>query len=319
MKFLFFDVFPDPTNMYVTINECTDPSCSSYSSLLDSTAVSVVSGYEVKASKTGVVKITFGFIWSGHSQARFVLAYTSGNNGNSSYPTCNGLAPNFWNHIALVVKQVNSTSISALIYINGTVVAESFGPVGPFIGFSRADGLAIGRVEPKSKPYGYLNGSLDELVFWNRSLSQEEVAASMYRVCKDQDEPLLCHSFDHAALSAPGKFEDHSGIQSSDAVMVVDDRYMPWCSTRGDEGMLLISATKVCTSYEKSWGLCTDRVHLPGMGFEYDSHELLATAENMRNGSSIRAVASMPGCLSISLTLSGNVAGRLCFHCLRPI
>jgi hypothetical protein len=311
IKFLRFDASPDPTNMFVNIDECVDLSCSEISSSLESSLTkNFQSGYEVQASKTGIVLITFGFTWSGHSQARFALTYRSELVANTSSLSCHGFARKFWNHIAAVVEVVNSTSVATRVYVNGTLLAARTDFSRQAVAIAGTGGIAIGRVDPLSKPYGYLNGALDELMVWNKSLTAEEILAGMYRVCADQSGALLCQSFDSVDLISPGQYRDLGVGQPGVASAVKDDKYRPWCDIRGDQGMLLVSANKACTPYEKGWGFCTDRVRLPGAGYDYPQEELLAINAMLTNGSSLHAAAQMPGCVHIPLVISSNNAGR---------
>ncbi|MFH1802922.1 MAG: glycoside hydrolase domain-containing protein [archaeon] len=81
-------------------------------------------------------------------------------------------------------------------YINGLLAREDDCPPGGVE--SRSGSLFLGMAHPGSDPYSYLNGSLDELVIFNKSLSGEEIEAIFGTFgcgdsfCSDIETSFLC-------------------------------------------------------------------------------------------------------------------------------
>jgi hypothetical protein len=202
----------------------------------------------------------------------------------------------------------------ALVYVNGTLLSKQTGstPSAAWgLAFAGADGVAIGRAHPMSAPFGYLSGRLDELSVWNRGLSAAEVSTSVGRTCAERvNSSMACYSFDAAVNN--NLFADSGGGPPSSVVAVTEDKFAPWCSTRGDGGQLFVSANKVCSAYAESWGFCTERAHLPGLGFDYNEDELSTLNMVLRSASSpsVDLLVGMLGCVNTPLVLDGNVAGR---------
>ena len=300
--------------MYVSIDQCSDMACIKSTPLQGSSFTALPSS--LRSSATGVVRVTFGCGWSGHTQARFALAYSS-IGPPASAPCRGGVRTSAWSHVVAVVERSNETAVAALVYVNGTLESKQSGLVPSMargLAFAGEGGAAIGRVQPMSAPFGYLSGRLDEIAVWNRSLSATEVGASMGQTCTERaGTVLLCYSFDRidtTASVASNTFADSGTGQPSPLVSVTEDFFAPWCTTRGDRGKLLVSADKFCTAYAESWGFCTEQAHLPGLGFDYSREELFAVSRALANASSVDALMGLAGCVSTPLVLDGNVAGR---------
>ena len=178
-----------------------------------------------------------------------------------------------WHHVAATVDQVNRSAASIKIYVNGTVrastVVSSKGRLSKPLTMVGEMGLAIGRSDPGRAPpltgpfspsldvYNskieerqgsetFWAAGLDEMRMWNVSRSSEEILAGMTLTCKnssfDGDAPVLCYSFDHMDLHTyDGKMHlaDLGLAPAVDAQAVVGDRFASWCTTLGDNGVLV--------------------------------------------------------------------------------
>jgi hypothetical protein len=304
---------PDFNYNTVTIDVCQDIQCVSFQPLPGSPFKMALATSPVPVLPPvpkGIVRVGFPAWWSGHTQARFVLRYSS-NLGNKTRP-CPGIRAGSWNHLSAVIESRPGGSLAARFYVNGTLM---FGPSVSNSSETRKltiageYGLALGRVYPMSSPYGYLNGSLDEFTVFNRSLSQVEVQQSMWQNCsaglRDLD-PLVCFSFDRSSVAANQSFKDFGRGGASNAVPVQSDRFLPWCSTRDDGGSLMVlQSSNLAGPYGLSWGFCTQKPYLPGREHDYDQAELAAFAEVESP-----SLEELPGCSNVPLILDSNAAGR---------
>jgi hypothetical protein len=311
LNFSFFNTEPD-TVQTVSIDECLDITCSDATPLYGSPyrflAESLYSDSEdLPLVATGFARVTYTSVWSGHTQARFVLSYTS-DSKTVGVQVCNGLRPNTWHHVAAVIEIVSDT-VLARLYVNGSLVAatNTAKAVGSGLMLAGGGGVALGRAHPMSAPFGHFSGLVDELSVLNRSLSEGELASAMMIPCRNRSDTVLCFSFDRdTSLEA---FVDSGGGQQSNAIPVVGDKFLPWCRTSDDGGNLLIQHTgyyATVVPYGPSWGFCTDEIRLPGLGFDYDAPQL-SIGKNISN---FGALGTLPGCVNLPLVVQGNVARR---------
>ena len=327
LKFQFFDMDPDSTHMYVTIDLCSDISCADPSPWsgspfrIQATVLAALGNWQ--AAPSGFVRVGFSCDWAGHSQSRFVLLYRTSIAANSS-SSC--IPPGSWNHIAATIDTSGSNSV-AKIFLNGTLLADPVLLKSSFeIVLSGEAGIAIGRVFPMSTPFGYLSGDLDELAVWYRSLSNEEVAMSILMSCNNPIDSLsdafLCFSFEIDTLTHSGSFKDIGHGKPSDANPVDGDKFLPWCVTREDSGLLLVSPDgEGCEPYpdDQSWGFCTQQPFLPGKGFNYDFNEVLPFSSPHAIEYNVSMLTNLTGCMRTPLVLDGNVAGRYGVSLLRSV
>jgi hypothetical protein len=115
-----------------------------------------------------------------------------------SIGAANALTLNAWNHIAATFSNGVMT-----IYVNGFEVVNGTAP------FTSIPQITSSFVFGEDKVIGtaeYLNGKLDEIRFWNKSLSQSEIMADMNN----------CLTGTEANLLAYYNFEDGAGTTVSD-------------------------------------------------------------------------------------------------------
>ena len=315
IRFQFFDLSPDDLHMQVMIDVCSDLDCTESSPFSGSPYQSLDASFQNAWNTINASFVRVGFLnlWTGHTQARFVLLYNTDTTPLNSI-SCSSIPIGFWNHIIAVVESAEIGSISARIYVNGTLLATKTQPApSPFnhLVFSGSAGVSIGRVYPMGTPFGYLKGDVDEIAVWNQSLSQDQVVHEMTKSCSESEGTIVCYSFDNSTYTRTGDetFQDLSvGVQSNGEA-VNGSKFLPWCVSRDDNGELLVQNDgSICTIYRESWGFCTEKALLPGVGLNYDLEEF----SNISNVS----FTNMPGCANIPLQLEGNNAGR--FHSFYP-
>jgi hypothetical protein len=208
--------------------------------------------------------------------------------------------------------EIVGSSVSARLYVNGLLVAATTTnkAVGYGLMLSGDGGMAVGRVHPMSAPFGHFSGLIDELAIFNRSLSEGELISAMALPCRDMPDTVACFSFDMDARLEGNSFLDSGSGQPSNAIPVVGDKFLPWCSTRDDGGNLLIQATRYYATvvpYGLSWGFCTDKSRLPGLGFDYNADQLSNIGKNISN---LGSLGAWPGCVNLPLVVQGNTARR---------
>ena len=314
IQFLFFDMSPDNGNhMYLTLEECDDVTCADSvplpsSPLQTSLAASKFSTLQNIASR--ILRVTFVCLWSGHTQARFLLRYTS---SNTSDTTCGGLATGSWYHIYAVVERTNETSASARVYSNGKLMLGplySTDSLDTYIADSPEDtGISLARIYPMSPPFGYLHGAMDDVAVWNRSLTDHEIADIMITGCANKTDALACFSFDEGSNISAGSYENVCNSHRGVAVALQGDQFLPWCTSRDDGGELLV-LNNVYVGYEQSWGFCTDKPYLPGLGFDYDADVLASFSLLQSERSQLNTLLELPACVTAAIVLEGNSAGR---------
>ena len=221
----------------------------------------------------GVVRVRFLSSMSVHTFSRFLLHYNTVPPASSP---CDGLTvgPDEvpWHHVAATVDQVNSSASSVNLFVDGNlrvnkVVSRKEMVDTPMALVGRL-GLAIGRSDPGRPPpligpytpsNDVYNGEfdvrqgqdmfwaagLDELRLWNVSRSAEEINLGMRTACRSGMGgvlPILCYSFDALDLRKEGGnvyFTDLGLAPPAFAQAVVGDRFAPWCTTLGDNGLLV--------------------------------------------------------------------------------
>ena len=301
---------PDTAYGKVVIDECSDDTCTDATPFSGSpfkTSSTPHQIYDLGTTSTGFVRVGFPAQWSGHTQARFVLYYNT--NLTSMNLVRSGLPKGSWHYISAMVEPINENSNSASVYVNGTLFA---GPVfflrnASGLAFAGQHGISLGRSYPMSAPFGYFKGYIDELMVVDRIIS-----ASLEVSCSAVPETILCYSFDKATVLANGSFYDLGIGQSSNAVPVSQDRFLPWCITMSDGGELVIDDFLPEEPYGVlSWGFCTSKARLPGAGLNYDAEMLNSLlSEEYEKGFDEFRLKNLPGCSNAPLIFDGNVAGR---------
>lgn len=98
-----------------------------------------------------------------------------------SYSTPSQVNDNNWHNYIYVVEKINSQAINIKIYQDGillTNVISSYFPNTPLITVNGI-GLRFGKTTYAGIP-SYFNGNLDDIGFWNRALSQQEITTMYY-------------------------------------------------------------------------------------------------------------------------------------------
>ena len=307
--FQYLDMSPDSINMYVTIEVCSDITCSESSSIDGSPfGIDPPVGAPIytawKSFEASFMRVNFTCEWTPHDQARFVLLYSTANESKST--SCNSISLGSWNHIAAVVESINSSTISSSLYLNGTLLTGpiySAAPAAHDFVFAGSAGVAIGRYFPMGEPFGHLKGDVDEIAVWNRTLLHQDLIREMESGCRDSPGSLLCFRLEQGSVTANRTLEGAASVEPSNAVAVNGSKFLPWCVSRDDNGKLVVSDQgSLCVPYEESWGFCTDKPLLPGVRFDYDVEEL----SNVSTSSWI----NQPGCANAPLIFNGNIAGR---------
>ncbi|HYJ84979.1 MAG TPA: putative Ig domain-containing protein [Pyrinomonadaceae bacterium] len=123
--------------------------------------------------------------WNGISLANGSVEFVLQNVATSQtfiWTTSTSLTPNTWHHIAVAYQNQGNQATDAVIYLNGTAQVLTTALVGsPYStsftpGYNATDplGFALGRLL-EDTPNAYFRGLIDEVEFFNRVLSQDEV------------------------------------------------------------------------------------------------------------------------------------------------
>jgi hypothetical protein len=159
-------------------------------------------------------------------------------------------------------------------------------------------------------------GGLDEIRIWNRSLTNADIRAGFNSSCSHSagpagnlTGPLVCFGFedDWDGGTAPG-FRDTGTIGGTPMVPVVGDRHTEWCETRGDQGQVMSQyspASRKDNPNGQSWGFCTNKPQVPGLGFKYSESELLQLS--LKN---VTMLPQVPGCGEVPVIFSSNRAEK---------
>ena len=166
----------------------------------------------------------------------------------------------------------------------------------------------------------FWEGGIDELRVWKRALNQEDLLYFMNRNCSatsllpenqissmndeiNHSSPIACYSFDTLDAGGLG-FPDVGSRPGVNAIPIVGDRHIPWCTSLGDNGVLIDKVSNPSTDfYGASWGFCEAKPRLPGVGFEYSEEDLL-------NLSHISDLVRDPGCSFFAIRFAKNTARR---------
>ena len=255
------------------------------------------------AINSGIVRVRFQSSTSVHSSTRFVLHYST-QKPWQEIGACPGLtfngAPSStdWHHVAATVEQVNSSSLSLSIYVDGVLSAhDGISTPWPVLSLAGVAGVAIGRGDPSRAPPllapfapsdgGYGNaldqhqgaetfwaGGLDELRVWDYARSPEEIVRAILQNCTylaaTNSRPLLCFAFDEMVTNGTQRpyFQDFGTGSASDAQAVVGDKFSSWCTTI-DDGGVLVDEVKLC--------LCHKIMNLEFSSFCIDSAPVMIT------------------------------------------
>jgi hypothetical protein len=288
-----------------------------------------------------ILRVRFYSYTSVHSTTRFVLHYSTVLVDPSA--PCPGLPPSeAWHHVSAVVNVSDPLSARLSLYINGSLVASSQGLLYSPSGLAVTGdmGLAIGRADTARAPpliggvlSNYIDttfirrgadtfwfGGLDEIRIWNRSLAGPDVSASFNSSCASQgmvgvgpaegpSSPLVCFGFEDLWVGGDAAgFRDSGTEDGAQLVPVVGDRNTAWCETRGDEGQLMSQfgrASRAQNENGQSWGFCTNKPQVPGLGFNYSESALLHF--QMRD---VKTLPELPGCGEVPIIFSSNRAEK---------
>jgi hypothetical protein len=283
-----------------------------------------------------IIRIRFFSQTSVHSTARFVLHYSVDPPGHGPRGPCPGLSSSdAWHHVSAVVDVSGELALVRLsLYLNGSLVARSVEPLKSASGLAitGAMGLTIGRADTARPPPwiggmisnelpthhrgadSFWFGGLDEIRIWNRSLTNLDISAGFNSSCArslagNPSGPLVCFGFEDpfdGAITAG--FRDSGTEGGAMLVPVVGDRHMAWCETRGDQGQLMSQfspASRTTNSNRQSWGFCTDKPLVPGLGFNY----LESTLQQFRMNK-VTILSQVPGCGEVPVIFSSNRAER---------
>jgi hypothetical protein len=256
--------------------------------------------------------------------------------------------PRIWHHASAVVTGINCTHIRACIYVNGSLKAMletemiSSNSQCPALSLMLTgdSGIAVGRADTtkappvlgrfqlfymdtsRSKPGAdsFWAGDLDELKIWNSSKNGAELHFQVNTSCSANStisyspKPLACFGFEgFDSLDLDMNFEDYGFKPPGKAIPIVGDKESSWCNTRGDDGMrvdFLSTSNPTNQHLGASWGICTDKPRLPGVGFEYSESDLLG----LEDADAFRAPAfstlHLPGCAQTAINFTSNRAIR---------
>jgi hypothetical protein len=285
-----------------------------------------------------ILRVRFFSQTSVHSTARFVLHY-SVDLPDPSVP-CSGLSPSdAWHHISAVVDVSEPAYARLSLYLNGSLVATSVEPLVSASGLAISGemGLAIGRADTARPPPwigvvvsndlqalhrgadSFWFGGLDEIRIWNQSLTELHISASFNTSCAwpgdprwNLSGPLVCFGFEDSLegrTATEAGFRD-AGIEGGAMLVpVAGDKHMAWCETRGDQGQLMsqFSSASISTanSNRQSWGFCSDRPRVPGLGFNY-----LESALQQARVTNVKKLAQVPGCGEVPVIFWANRAEK---------
>ncbi len=256
--------------------------------------------------------------------------------------------PRMWHHASAAVTGINCTHIRACIYVNGSlkttletemISSNSQCPALSLM-LTGDSGIAIGRADTtkpppvlgrfqliymdtsRSKPGAdsFWAGDLDELKIWNSSKNGVELYFQVNTSCSANSsnsyssKPLACFGFEgFNSLDVDMNFEDYGFRPPCKAVPMVGDKESSWCNTRGDDGMRVdFQSTSNPTNQHlgASWGICTDRPRLPGLGFEYSESDLLRLEDAVGFGTPAFNALNLPGCAQTAINFTSNRAIR---------
>jgi hypothetical protein len=291
--------------------------------------------------EASLIRVRFTSQTSLHTTARFVLHYST----DFQNASCSGLPPEgSWHHVSAVAEVLNSASLQLSLYVNGRLQVSSEFPnqAGSHLSISGEAGIAVGRADSTRAPpllsgvFGYYTnllrrrlgadtywaGSLDELRIWNHSRTESRIQAQYGQPCasinaglafdRSESVPVVCFDFE-SSIGVSREFEDSGAPPHSRLIPSFQDRISPWCVTRGDNGQLMdqvSSSDPLQNNIGLSWGHCTDKPRLPGLGFEYSEDVLLRT-----QASDPGSLASLAfGCSDVAINMTGNIANRYTHH-----
>jgi hypothetical protein len=289
-----------------------------------------------------ILRVRFLSQTSVHSSSRFLLHYSTVPLDPKA--SCLGLPrSDAWHHVSAVIDVSDPVYARLSLYINGSLVASSSGPLkSPSnLAISGDMGLTIGRPDTtrappwmggmlSNEPQAYLlwihrgedsfwAGGLDEIRIWNRSLTDAEISAGFNSSCArsagpatvagNLTGPLVCFGFEDVwdGGTAAG-FRDTGVVEGAQMVPVVGDRHTAWCETRGDHGQLMSqysSGSRTANENGQSWGFCTNKPQVPGLGFNYSESALLQF--RMKH---VTMLPQIPGCGEAAVIFSSNRARK---------
>ena len=274
-------------------------------------------------------RVRFKSAWSVHSRAAFALRYSSTRSTGISTRAC--LYVGSWIHAAAVLRPIAGGEVEALLYINGSIVANATGTHPPVLSLAGTLGVAIGRSGPEQSPVGYTwsettgqwtsggvgywRGKLGDIRLWGRAINSMDVMRFMHQSCatmpaRGGEGPVACYPMNGSALTDRTRFtadENTSVTTNADCSAlrpIVGDRHAAWCVPPGDQSMLLYADGSELGSL---WGFCSATPRLPGAGFGYE----IGNLDMMANLPLKSALGQLDGgCWRVLFNFSGNTAGR---------
>jgi hypothetical protein len=286
-----------------------------------------------------ILRVRFFSQTSVHSTARFVLHYSV--DPPDPKAPCPGLSrSDAWHHVSAVVDVSDPAYAKLGLYLNGSLVASSVGPpqTSPGLAITGDTGLAVGRPDTSRSPpwigrmfsddpEDFLQnihqgedrlwfGDLDEIRIWDYSLNHQDISSGYNSACarrgglnESRRGLLVCFDFEDVwEGSGAAGFRDTGAEAGAPLMPVVGDRHTAWCETRGDQGQVMTqisSAIRNTNNIGQSWGFCSDKPRMPGLGFNYSDSAL-----GQFQLQSVKMLPQVPGCGDVSVVFSSNRAEK---------
>ena len=317
-----------PRGERLFVESCSNSFCTSATAVKGSPFVGSTIPPPITVS-SAFVRVRYETKYSVYSGPSFVLHYVAGSASAASGSTCQcvGVQNSTWNQVAVAVEPIATSKMQIRLLLNGTLVAEessSLSAVLPgLLAIAGNDGIVLGRVDLSRAPYGYFSGRVSDLRIWNRARSQAEIDEDINQSCFDltrvdnyQPSLTACFNFETNATvrGLIGKFADLGMLPKTEATVQSAAKALPWCTTLGDGGRLRNGRE---VDMGESWGFCTPKPRLPGLGFSYDSLEFGLSEEDLINLASLSAadvLGKAPTCGIKLLHFKENHAERLSQH-----
>jgi hypothetical protein len=249
----------------------------------------------------------------------FVLHYSAGAQPFQPKP-CISPSSSAWTHVAFIAQLVSPFDVRAELVVNGVSLAVAVTspapPPPPKLAVSGDQGMAMGRVDLSRSAYGFFTGGLGVVRIWNSAKTESDIKGNMNNTClglagASSFGPVACFGFENdTAKAVQGIFADSGAVPASNAAVKSGLYVLPWCANLNDGGQLLSGRNQILGS---SWGYCTARPRLPGLGFGYGSPEYPVSEAALVRLAGLTAADALDEELSCgikSLHFQGNRAGR---------
>jgi hypothetical protein len=298
------------------IDTCFDSSCS-VSSPVSGSPFTGTTFPAMSIIQSGFLRVRYMTKYSVFTGPSFVLHFAA--SPAIAAGPCLGAQNGAWSHVSFSLERTSSHYVHLSLLLNGTSVASGMAslPVSlARLAVAGEAGIAVGRVDLSRSPYGYYIGRFSELRVWGRAKVQQEVATDMNTACRDlgsgaEEGLVACYSFGNDTMFHSGMVFADTGARPERNVSVkVGEKVLPWCVTVSDGGRLRNGRE---VDVGESWGFCTAKPRLPGLGFEFASLEDARSEADLISLASMSAadlLDSQPTCGIVSLSFKDNQAGR---------